>query len=117
MVLRFLYFHLIIALTGFATTILAFSKAQALDFVCGAALSGLNLTLLIWMGERTLYEKGIALTLLAGVGKYFVLLAVFVLAVFGNWSPSYFFIWGILSMLPSVGWISFKSEEAMNGSF
>lgn len=113
---KFLRTHLIIALLGLITLMILRKNDEAFDFISGAALSGINITMLIWAAGRTLNEKGVALTLLAGVGKYFVLLVVFMAATLGYWNPTGFFVIGIISVAITVSVFSFNIRGAIDGS-
>jgi energy-converting hydrogenase Eha subunit B len=109
--------HFVVVLLIVSAMAVLSTNAMALEFLCGAAMGGVNIALLIWVTERIMQKKGIALTLLAGVGKYFVLLAIFILAMIFEWRPTGYFVLGVASVLLSIGWLIKNTLEGLkNGS-
>ena len=88
---KFLKSHVILTILASIGIGLVYNSSQLIEFFIGAALAGFNITLIIWICERMIYKKGFALTLLAGIGKYLVLLTVFAAAMMSGWTPSGFF--------------------------
>lgn len=87
---------------------------QLSEALWGAALSSSQTALLVVLGYRVFYKKGVALTLLVSVFKYGILLGIFLLAWTGQLKITGSFVLGFLTVVPSLtGFIFLKPK--MNG--
>lgn len=89
-------------------------RIDLLEAFWGAALSGSQTALLVILGYRVFYKKGIALTLLVSVFKYGILLGIFLLAWTGKLKITGSFALGFLTIVPSLtGFLFYKPK--LNG--
>ncbi len=113
MIISLLLAHSMVSLVFFLAALVFYSMHHALGALAGAILMGANLVLLVWTWGQIIQKKSVALAVGVIVFKYAILILLIIQLVGKELVHPISFFFGLLSLLPTLGWLAFREHERL----